>query len=180
MACDLTSGRLNACFDTVAGIKAVYFADNGTLGALTYDLTDTDVITTFGGTPEFFKYLLKGSSNSYVETITKDRNNGTSYISQALSITLPKLTKSMHKELMLLVHGSPHVVIEDYNGNLLVMGLENGADVNGGTIVSGAARGDLSGYTLTMMAEEKKPANFLDTSDITDTTATVSAVNEAP
>ena len=41
------------------------------------------------------------------------------------------------------------------------MGLENGAEVSGGTIVTGAAMGDLAGYTLTFSAQEEKPANFL-------------------
>ena len=42
------------------------------------------------------------------------------------------------------------------------MGLEHGADVSGGTIVTGAAMGDLSGYTLTLTGMEKVPANFID------------------
>ena len=42
------------------------------------------------------------------------------------------------------------------------MGLENGADVSGGTIVTGAAMGDLSGYTLTLSGMEREPSNFMD------------------
>ena len=42
------------------------------------------------------------------------------------------------------------------------MGALNGADVSGGTIVTGAAMGDLSGYTLTFTGQEKTPANFLE------------------
>jgi hypothetical protein len=42
------------------------------------------------------------------------------------------------------------------------MGLEHGAEVTGGTIVTGAAMADLSGYTLTFNAQELKPANFVD------------------
>ena len=41
------------------------------------------------------------------------------------------------------------------------MGLQHGADVSGGTIVTGAAMGDLSGYTLTLTGMEVKPANFV-------------------
>ncbi len=51
--------------------------------------------------------------------------------------------------------------MEDYNGNVFMMGLEHGADVSGGTIVSGASMGDLSGYTLTLTAQEREPANFM-------------------
>ena len=162
----------------MAGIKAVYFSTED-MGAITYDVTDTDVITTFAGTPEFFKYELKGSTNTYTETITKDANNGTAFFAQALAVTFPILTKEMHKELKLLVWSSPTVIVEDFNDNFLVMGLISGADANGGTIVTGGARGDLSGYTLTMAAEEQTPGNFLFV-DIATTTATVSAVQETP
>jgi hypothetical protein len=36
-------------------------------------------------------------------------------------------------------------------------------DVSGGTIVTGAAMGDLSGYTLTLSGQEPVPANFIST-----------------
>lgn len=180
MACDvLTTGRKSACYGNVAGIKAVYFADYGTLGEITYNVTDTDVIETLGGAPEFFEYDLKGTANTYTETITKSIDNGTAYFAQSLNVQFTKLTKEMHKELKLIVYASPHVIIEDYNGNFFLMGLQNGADATGGTIVTGGARGDFAGYTLVMTAEESTPANFLD-STIEATTATVSAVQEAP
>ena len=56
-----------------------------------------------------------------------------------------------------------------------MMGLEYGADVNGGTIVTGAAMGDMSGYTLTMNAQEKIPANFVDAT-ITADASTISDI----
>ena len=179
MSCDLSSGRTRACYDSVAGIKAVYFADYGTLGAITYDITDTDVITTFAGTPEFFQYDLKGNANTYTEVVNKVVDNGTAAFTQTLQFTLPKLTKTASKELKLLMYGSPHVIVEDYNGNLLVMGLINGADITGGGMVTGGSRSDLSGWTITMTGEEQTSANFLDDT-IVATTATISAVQEAP
>ena len=180
MACDLTTGRQKACFDQVAGIKEVYFTTDD-LGVITYDVTDTDVITAFAGTPEFFLFNLdsKGAANTYVETITKDLNNGTSFFDQVLTVQFPKLDKATHKELKLLVWASPVVCIRDYNDNYFMMGLSNGAEANGGTVVTGGARGDFAGYSLTMNGQEVTPANFLD-SDLVTTGATISAVQVAP
>jgi len=62
----------------------------------------------------------------------------------------------------LLAYGRPHIIVEDYNGNAYLVGREHGADVTGGTIASGAAMGDMSGYTLTFNAMERTPANFID------------------
>ena len=61
-----------------------------------------------------------------------------------------------------MAYGRPHIVVVDYNGNAFLMGREHGADVTGGTVVSGAAMGDLSGYTLSFSAQELTPANFID------------------
>ena len=105
------------------------------------------------------KYEVKGNS-SFEQNITSSRENGTTFFEQTLNLTLHKLTKEDNKELKLLAYGRPHVAVEDYNGNVFVMGLQHGADVSGGTIVTGAAMGDLSGYTLTFTGMELKPANF--------------------
>ena len=161
MACDLTTGRSVPCKDVVGGIKAVYFINYGELGAITYDVTNTDAIDSFGGTPDAYEYDVKGNS-SFEQTVTSSRENGTTFFEQTLNLTFTKLDKATHKELKVMASGRPHVIVEDYNGNLFTMGLLHGAEVTGGTIVTGAAMGDLSGYTLTLSAQEQVPANFID------------------
>ena len=157
MACDITGGRKEPCKDVVGGLKNVYLVDFGDLGTITY--TD-DEVTDLAGTFSAYKYELKGNS-SFEQTITASRENGTTFFDQTLSLTLKKLTKEDNKEIKLLAYGRPHVFVEDYNGNVMLMGAAHGADVNGGTIVTGAAMADLSGYTLTMNAQETLPANFV-------------------
>jgi len=157
MACDLTKGRKEPCKDVVGGLKAVYFTDFGDYGTVTQ--TD-DEITDMDGTFTAYKYELKGGS-SFEQAITSSRENGTTFFDQTLNLTLKKLSKEDNKELKLLAYGRPHVAVEDYNGNVFVMGLEHGAEVTGGSITTGAAMGDLSGYTLTLNAQELKPANFV-------------------
>jgi hypothetical protein len=157
MACTLSAGRKEPCKDVVGGIRKVYFTDFGGYGTVTQT---NDEITDMSGTFTAFEYELKGNS-SFEQTITSSRENGTTFFEQTLNLTLKKLTKEDNKELKLLAYGRPHVAVEDYNGNVFVMGLEHGAEVTGGTIVTGAAMGDLSGYTLTLSAQELLPANFV-------------------
>lgn len=164
MACDLTLGRKIPCKDVVGGIKSVFFVNYGL--TLTYNGSDTDAlddIQTDDSSPAAitaFQYDVKGNS-SFEQTITSSRENGTTFFEQTLNLTLTKLTKEDHKELKLLSYGRPHVVVHDYNGNAFLMGAEHGCEVTGGTIVTGAAMGDLSGYTLTLSAMEQVPANFI-------------------
>lgn len=161
MACNITTGRKIPCKDAVGGLRNVYFIDFGELGAIVYDSVNTDVIEDFDGDPPAFLYNLKGNS-SFEQTVTSSRENGTTFFEQVLNLTFTKLDALTNKQLKLIAFGRPHVIVEDYNGNLFVMGLENGAEVTGGTIVTGAAMGDLSGYTLILTGQEKVPANFIE------------------
>lgn len=158
MSCSIIKGRKEPCKDVVGGIRAVYFTDFGDYGTVTQ--TD-DEITDMTGTFTAYKYELKGNS-SFEQAVTSSRENGTTFFDQTLNITFKKLSKEDNKEVKLLAYGRPHVAVEDYNGNVFVMGLEHGAEVTGGTIVTGAAMADMSGYTLTFNAQELKPANFVD------------------
>jgi len=173
MACNLTRSRAEACKDTVAGIKKIYFADFGTLGTIT--VTNDEVTDMTGGSSNeltLFTYEVKGN-NSFETTINASRENGTVFYEQALNITLKKLTKEDHKELKLLAAGRPHVFIVDQNDNVFLMGKENGADVSAGTVSTGNALGDFNGYNLTFTAMEKAPANFVEV-DATSATFPVS------
>lgn len=164
MACALTTGRSLPCKSAVGGLKTVYFADYGTLGTATISSGE---ITALAGTPTWFQFDIKG--NSSLETaINSSRENGTTFYTQTLSLTLTYLDKSTQEEIKLLAAARPHIAIEDYNGNFFLVGLEHGAEVTGGTVVSGAAMGDLSGFTLTFEAMETSPAYFVTSTVITD------------
>jgi hypothetical protein len=172
MACDnLSLGRLKPCKDSVGGLKAVYFINYGDINAIEYDVTDTDVIDSIGTAVSAYKYDVHFMS-SLTQNVQASLENGTVAFEQTLELSLPKLSKEDHKEIKLLAHGSPHVVIEDQNGNWYLAGAVNGMDVSAGTIVTGTALGDMSGYTLTLTGMERQPANFL-VSDITAAGGTI-------
>jgi hypothetical protein len=164
MACALTSGRSLPCKSAVGGLKTVYFADYGTLGTATISAGE---ITSLAGTPTWYQFDIKGNS-SLETTVNSSRENGTTFYTQTLNLTLTYLDKSTQEEIKLLAAARPHVAIEDYNGNFFLVGLEHGAEVTGGTIVSGAAMADLSGFTLTFEAMETAPAYFVTSTVITD------------
>ena len=163
MACLLTTGRNLNNKNRVGGLKAVYFADFGTLGTVTEVLGE---ITVLSGTPDWFQYDLKGNS-SLETTINSSREAGTTFYTQTLNLTLPVLDKATQEEIKILAVTRPHIAVEDYNGNYFLVGLQHGADLTGGTIVSGAGMADLSGFTLTMEANEIAPAQFVIDSVIT-------------
>ena len=66
MACDLSLGRIEPCKDSVGGLNAIYFVNFGDLGAITYDVTNTDVIDAIAGTPSAYTSMtLRGLQHSH-------------------------------------------------------------------------------------------------------------------
>ncbi len=160
MSCDLSLGRLEPCKGSMGGIKAVYFINFGDLVSADITLDAEDNITSVGTGIVAYKYEVRDSSQ-YTENITSSRENGTTFFEQNTDLTFKHLDSATRKEIKAMAYGRPNIVIEDYNGNFLLAGEENGCDMTSGTIVTGSAAGDLSGYTATMQGREKAPARFL-------------------
>lgn len=109
---------------------------------------------------ELYKWEVKGGTN-LEQTVNSSRENGTTFWAQVVNMQFKKLDPVTQKEIKLMSYGRPYVFAEDYNGNVFTCGIQEGMDVTGGTIVTGTAMGDLSGYTLVMTGNEPLPAPFM-------------------
>ena len=165
MACALTTGRKIPCKSAFGGIKEVLFADFGGLTALTIDAS-TKQVTAITGSASWYKFDVKG--NSSLETaVTSSRENGTTFYTQTINLTLTFLDAKTQAELQLLALGRPYAAVVDYYGNTFLCGFENGCELVSGTSVSGAAPGDLSGFTAVFEAMEETAPYFVDSGVIT-------------
>lgn len=168
MACDLTRGRIVDCKDQVGGIRAVYFVDtyaNNIRGAATISndvMTDagfdtwSSYETTTSSTQTVFKYDLRPDLSSLTVNVNSDAATGTTSYEQVLELTLQKLTAADSKELRLIAYNRAQVFVEDNNGNLFLLGMDNGMNVTAGVAQTGAAHTDMTGYTLTLSGREKE------------------------
>ena len=170
MACTLTTGRKLPCKSAFGGIKKVLFADFGTIDSVAVDSSTKEATITNGSpAPSWFEYDVKGSS-SLETTVTSSRENGTTFYTQSLNLTLTYLDAKTQAELQTLAVSRPYAVVVDYYGNSFLCGLENGMELTGGTVVTGAAAGDLSGFTLTFEGMEETAPYFLDAAVTADAT----------
>jgi len=164
MACNITAGRLEPCKDSIGGLAGVYFMNFST-GSFEKD--GTGQITEVPAGTTVYYYELKGNS-SYTETVNSSRENGTTFFSQELTLNLKKLTNEMTTQLKLMAWGRPQIFVHTMNGDTLLVGELEGAEVTGGTIQTGAAMGDLYGYSITFTGEERLPAAFVSGSTFGD------------
>lgn len=165
MACNITAGRNESCKDSIGGLAGVYFINYAT-GSATKNGSGEVTALPSGSTVYF--YELKGSNNSYTETVNTSRDNGTTFFNQEVTINLKKLTNEMTTQLKLLAYGRPQIVVWTMNGDALLVGEKEGADLTAGSIATGAAMGDLYGYSgIVFTGQEKLPAAFLSGSTTT-------------
>ena len=170
MACAITKGRGVGCKTAFAGIKNIYIIDYSTVVAALGDTAGTVTLPT-DDTAEFFKFEVKGGQTSLETSVTSSRENGTTFYESTLNITFQLLDVATQEEIKLLNRGRAQYVVELYpNGagvtKYLLVGKDNGAEITGGTIVSGAAAGDLQGFTLTAVATEVNPPFFCTVPDV--------------
>tara|TARA_R100000781_G_scaffold1374_1_gene2229 strand:+ start:16 stop:609 length:594 start_codon:yes stop_codon:yes gene_type:complete len=162
MACNITRGRLIDCKDTIGGLKAIYIAksySNDVSASATINSTEMTTAgfanwSCCGGTVEVFKYDLVQNLSSLTVTINSDNANGTTFFTQALSVTLQKIDHDMTNELRLMAYSRSQIFVQDANDNVFLLGIDNGCHVSGGTVITGVAKGDLNGYTIEWSAEE--------------------------
>ena len=173
MACNLTRGLLVDCKDQIGGLKKIFFTEsycsdirasatfNGT-NVLQMDTAGFANWDIYGGsTVNVFQYDLLPNLSSVTVNINSDPATGTTFFEQTLSLTLQKLTVAQTNELKLISYNRSQIFVLDNNDNVFLLGMDNGCDISGGTAVTGAAKGDMTGYTLELRAEEKDPLIWL-------------------
>ena len=169
MPCIVTNGRELPCKSGVGGLKSVFF---GPYSTVTAALTDSSGTITLNDSETFYEYHIKG--NSSLETaINSSRENGTTFYESTLNLTFTFLDVATQEQIKLLAHSRPQIVVQDYNGNYFLVGKDHGCEVTGGTVVTGAAMGDLSGFTLTFTAQETAPPFFCAAAPTDDSTSPI-------
>lgn len=158
MACLVANGRDWQCKEQTGGISKIYFANYDTLSG---QAPVSGIIPALTGLVKLYKYELPEYTASLTETINSSVENGTYFVEQVIEMTLHKLQASERAEIKLLAAGRPQIIVEDNNGNLLLLGYEKGCNMSAGSAQSGTAAGDLSGYQLTFTANEDNTAPFV-------------------
>jgi hypothetical protein len=163
MACDITSGRLRACKESLGGCSTLYL----------FNRVD-DPFTVVGGEATAinaaltvaYEFEIDGDGNTLVENMVSDRNTGTTVNTQTLTAVLNQIDAATSAELNLLAYGYPMAVVKDRNGVYHCVGIDDGIDF---TIdqTTGGAKTDLSGYTLTGVSTTNALSPKLDDATIT-------------
>lgn len=161
MACELTAGFLLDCKDNIGGIKAIYLQKHSLfLTGVQLDISTEEV----NSLPDenVYKYICPKHTGNFSEEVASSVENGTIFYTQTVAATFFKLSAARRKELELMAKNRLVVFVQDNNDNIWMIGKGDGAEVTAMTTVTGTAKGDLNGYTITFTAEEAHKAYRLE------------------
>lgn len=152
MSCELNTGRLLDCKDSVGGIRSILLMELSN-----YTPTYTGTVLTTVATATAYRYDLPKATGNFSEAITVSSENGTVFYEDTLTIKLHRLDNAMRDELKLIAQNRLVCFILDNNDNQWAMGEVLGAELTSGTAATGQALGDSYSYDLTFTSQEKEP-----------------------
>ena len=166
MACNLSSARGLSCKDTVGGIKAIYLADFDPTYSAGFVYASGELDGTNNAITAY-RYDVRPQTAGLTTTVSSEAAGSAAYTS-ALEVSLHGLTQADSDELQKVIATRFSCFVLDANDVLWSLGLVNGCTVTGGTFVTGTARTDMRGYTLTIEAAEAVfPPKVVDSADDT-------------
>lgn len=172
MACEISSGRIVDCKDSVGGIKAVFISagyidqpsvpytpagPDGTPAAVPGWLAASNDTVTEVQTQVYYQFDVRPETSSLTVNYQSDPASGTTFFEQVLSVTFQKLDATDIADIRILTQGRFQVWVQDNMDNVWLLGAEYGCNVTGGSLTTGQAFSDMSGYTLDMTGREPNP-----------------------
>jgi hypothetical protein len=160
MACEMTNGYNDrTCTNGKGGIKSVLLFP---VSAATSTVVD-NVVTVLTVTGETFLYKLKSNLSSYAAPIKVNKDNGTLWYEQTLTMILASDSKDLRSQIHLLAQNEIVALVEKADGTVVALGLDEGVQVNdGGEYTSGTVKSDRNGHTIVLFGMENNEVPDVD------------------
>lgn len=149
MACNVTlTGIALDCGTNLSGIKAIYLANDASVGDPTPDEGMIKTIDASAGT--FKKYTPAKNTGSLTKTLTKDESTGVMYYTNEAVAQFNKMETAKRTELANIGIGQFKAIVLDNNGKYWFLGKDNYVSATAVTGQTGAGLDEGNFYTLTL------------------------------
>ena len=149
MACNVTlMGIALDCGTNLSGIKAIYLANDASVGNVTVSEEQITAIDASAGT--FYEYIPAKNTGSLTKTLTKDESTGVMYYTNEVVAQFNKMETKKRTELSNIDRGQFKAIVLDSNGKYWFLGYDNYVSASAVTGQTGAGLDDGNFYTLTL------------------------------
>ena len=154
------------CGTNLSGIKAIYLANDASVGDVTVSDNEISAIDASAGT--FKKYVPAKNTGSLTKTLTKDESTGVMYYTNEAVAQFNKMETAKRTELSNIDRGQFKAIVLDNNGKYWFLGYDNYAYATNATGETGAQRTDANQYTIEISDESEGFPYEVDPTAITD------------
>lgn len=149
MACNVTlTGIALDCGTNLSGIKAIYLANDASVGDVTVSDNEISAIDASAGT--FKKYVPAKNTGSLTKTLTKDESTGVMYYTNEAVAQFNRMETAKRTEIANIDRGQFKAIVLDNNGKYWFLGKDNYVSATAVTGQTGAGLDDGNFYTLTL------------------------------
>lgn len=149
MACNVTlMGIALDCGTNLSGIKAIYLANDASVGDVTVSDNEISAIDASAGT--FKKYVPAKNTGSLTKTLTKDESTGVMYYTNEAVAQFNRMETAKRTEIANIDRGQFKAIVLDNNGKYWFLGKDNYVSATAVTGQTGAGLDDGNFYTLTL------------------------------
>ena len=149
MSCTVTlTGIALDCGTNLSGIKALYLANDASVGDVTASEGEITAIDASAGT--FKKYVPAKNTGSLTKTLTKDESTGVMYYTNEAVAQFNRMETAKRTEIANIDRGQFKAIVLDNNGKYWFLGYNNYVSATAVTGQTGAGLDDGNFYTLTL------------------------------
>ena len=149
MSCNVTlMGIALDCGTNLSGIKAIYLANDASVGNVTVSEEQITAIDASAGT--FYEYIPAKNTGSLTKTLTKNDSTGVMYYTNEVVAQFNKMETKKRTELSNIDRGQFKAIVLDSNGKYWFLGYDNYVSASAVTGQTGAGLDDGNFYTLTL------------------------------
>lgn len=150
MPCSQTlAGIVNDCSPSMGGIVEVLIANHADVSAIT--VTDNKVsAVTMASSKTFYKYAFPRNTGSLSSNYQIDDAAGSKFVQSDLVLQFSKMETAKRVEIVALAQGELAVIVKDANGKYWYLGKDAPVKASAGDGLTGTARADRNGYSVTL------------------------------
>ena len=150
MACNQTlSGLVRDCSPSMGGIVEALIANKESVTGIT---ASSDMISeiTMASSAKFKRYAFPRNTGSLTSNYTIDQTTGVRYVASDLVLIFNRMETAKRVEISALAQNDLVIIVKDANGKYWLLGKDEPVNATAGDGLTGTARADRNGYSITL------------------------------
>lgn len=150
MACNqILNGLARDCQPSMGGIVEAYAINKEQIESFTITENVVSAIAVTEG-EKFKLFSFARNTGSMTSTYTSDPATGVRYVTTDLVLQFNRMETAKRVEIMALAQNELCLIVKDANGKYWLLGHDEPVMATGAEGVTGTARGDRNGYSITL------------------------------